>query len=243
MKMILDILRRENAQSEPWHQSILFETEDENCTVAGALTAINDHKETIDTEGRLVGKIVWQSSCLQKKCGACAMLIGGRPRLACDTQLREFARKGRVTLEPLKKFPVVADLMVDREIMYANLDTIRVWLEDKAGLDEDSSDQAYDASRCLQCGCCLEVCPNFYPGGFFTGPASVAPASRLISMLPDQQKAEFFKSYEKHIFEGCGKSLACENICPAQIEVNRMLIHSNAAAVWKRKPLRRKKHE
>ncbi len=241
MKIILDILRRENAQSTPYHQQIPFETEDETCTVAGALTEINNDKEAADSQGHLVGKIIWQSSCLQKKCGACAMLIGGRPRLACDTQLREFAKKGRVTLEPLKKFPVVADLMVDREIMYANLDTIGIWLKESALLDEDSSDQAYDASRCLQCGCCLEVCPNFYPGGFFTGPASVAPVSRLISMLPESQKKELFHAYEKHIFEGCGKSLACENICPAKIEVNRMLIHSNAAAVWKRGSFRRKK--
>ncbi|MDR2795780.1 MAG: fumarate reductase iron-sulfur subunit, partial [Spirochaetaceae bacterium] len=35
----------------------------------------------------------WECSCLQKKCGACAMLINNTPALACDTKLHNDARK------------------------------------------------------------------------------------------------------------------------------------------------------
>ncbi|MGB4942290.1 MAG: succinate dehydrogenase, partial [Blautia wexlerae] len=40
--------------------------------------------------------------------------------------------------------------------------------------------------------------------------------------------------YRKHYFEGCGKSLSCQNICPAGIPVEELMVRSNAAAVWKK---------
>ena len=40
-------------------------------------------------------------------------------------------------------------------------------------------------------------------------------------------------AYKKHIYEGCGKSLACRNICPANIDMDRLLVNSNAITLWK----------
>ena len=42
------------------------------------------------------------------------------------------------------------------------------------------------------------------------------------------------KLYNKYIFEGCGKSLACRNICPAGLDIDRLLARSNAVSLWKR---------
>ena len=75
-------------------------------------------EEILDIDGIPVGEIAWECSCLQKKCGACAMRINGVPRLACDTKIGDLKSK-TVTLEPLKKFPVVRDLIVDRMTRHA----------------------------------------------------------------------------------------------------------------------------
>ena len=233
MKVTLDILRRESANSEPYRQKIVFETNDGNATVATALTQINVSRSYLDTDRRPVGEVRWECSCLQKKCGACAMLINGTPRLACDSKLRELG--DTVRLEPLKKFPVIADLIVDRSIMLENLKTMRLWFNDRTKADETIGAVAYEASRCLQCGCCLEVCPNFYCGSDFLGTAAIVPASRIIAAAPDEQKNEIFREYKRHSYEGCGKSLACRNICPAGIDIDSLLVNSNAAAIWKRK--------
>ena len=40
--------------------------------------------------------------------------------------------------------------------------------------------------------------------------------------------------YNEHIYKGCGKSLACKDICPAGIDMDKLLSKSNAVAVWKR---------
>ena len=236
MRLQFDILRMDRDKREPYHQMIPFETEDERETVATALTAINAAPDIPDSAGNPVAPIVWECSCLQKKCGACAMRINGRPALACDAKLRDLTdeKTSVITLEPLRKFPVIADLMVDRSIMYENLKQIGVWLRDAANLTQEKYELAYEGSRCLQCGCCLEICPNFYAGGTFAGTAGFVPTVRLISELSGKERREVKRAYRKYIYNGCGKSLACREICPAGIDVENLLVNSNAIAVWKR---------
>lgn len=237
MKTALEIVRRKNAGEPPYTQIIEYSDSDENATVATALTNINNSGEYKDINGAAVSHIYWECSCLQKKCGACAMVINSVPRLACDAKLSELG--SRVRIEPLRKFPVIADLMADRTQMLENLKKMRLWLNEQSKTDELSNDIAYEASRCLQCGCCLEVCPNFFCGSDFFGAAAMTPVSRIIAAAPESQKKELFKEYREHFFEGCGKSLACRNICPAGIDIDGLLVNSNSAAIWKRK--RRKK--
>ena len=232
MERILTILRREGPDGTPYRQSFRYETDDQTAAVATALTALNERPELRDSDGRPARPIQWECSCLQKKCGACAMVIDGVPRLACDVRLADCGPV--IRLEPLKKFPVVADLMVDRGVMRENLNALRLWMEGSAVMKDKALDVAYETSRCLQCGCCLEVCPNFYAGGSFTGMASAIPASRLLAELSPAHKKEAARLYVRRFFEGCGKSLACRNICPAGIDVDRLLVNSNAVAVWKR---------
>ena len=232
MERTLEILRRDRGEGAPYRQSFCYETTDGTETVATALTRLNDSPDLRDTEGRPARPIGWECSCLQKKCGACAMLVDGKPRLACDVKLADCG--DTVRLEPLKKFPAVEDLIVDRTVMQENLKALRLWMEDQARMRDQAMGVAYEASRCLQCGCCLEVCPNFYDEGHFTGMASAVPFSRLLAELPVSQRKEAARLYSRRFFEGCGKSLACRNICPAGIDVDHLLVNSNAVAVWKR---------
>lgn len=232
MKLRIEILRRKDGASKPYLQTIEYEAPPED-TVATLLTKLNAEPDLTDISGEPVGKIHWQCSCLQKKCGACAMRINGTPRLACDTKLSEF-KNGRLCLEPLRKFPTVRDLIVDRSVMTDNLKTIQNWLEQNAVHEDKAAELCYDASRCLQCGCCLEVCPNFTVDGGFYGAAAFVPASRILSQLKKDNAQGLPENYRKYVYGGCGKSLSCHDICPAGIDVEQKLANSNAVAVWKR---------
>lgn len=223
MTVKFEILRRKSASDKPYTETVIYDR-GEDTTVAEALTYINAELLADDP-------IAWDCSCKQKKCGACAMRINGVPRLACDAWLREFP-DGVIRLGPLKKFPVIRDLAVDRSVMFEALKELGSWLTDGAGAG--AADGAFDASRCLQCGCCLEVCPNFYAGGEFFGASALVPAARLISEASEADRARIAAAYKAHFYNGCGKSLACRDICPAGIDTERLLVNSNAAAVWKR---------
>ena len=225
------IKRQNSFEAEAFYQTILCDCDAET-NIATLLREINA-EEILDIDGIPVGEIAWECSCLQKKCGACAMRINGMPRLACDTKIGDLKSK-TVTLEPLKKFPVVRDLIVDRSVLRENLIALHNWLESEATKSRKTVDLAYDASRCIQCGCCLEVCPNFTAGESFFGAAAFVPASRILSQLPNGKKNDLVQEYGKHIYNGCGKSLSCHDICPVGIDVEHKLSNSNAVAVWKR---------
>ncbi|MEE1017834.1 MAG: 2Fe-2S iron-sulfur cluster-binding protein [Ruminococcus sp.] len=232
MKLTIDILRQKDSASAPYKQIIEFEALPDD-TVTTLLNKINASDDLRDINGNPVGIIHWQCSCLQKKCGACAMRINGNPALACDTKLST-CKRGKLSLEPLRKFPTVRDLIVDRSLMMDNLRSIHNWLEQTAHHSKKAAELSYDASRCLQCGCCLEVCPNFMPDGDFYGAAAFVPASRILAQLEKSNPQELTALYQKNIYGGCGKSLSCHNICPAGIDVEQKLSNANAVAVWKR---------
>ena len=56
--------------------------------------------------------------------------------------------------------------------------------------------------------------------------------SQIMSKAPDMQKKDLGKNYRKNVYNGCGKSLACRDICPAKIDMEKLLVKSNAAALW-----------
>jgi succinate dehydrogenase / fumarate reductase iron-sulfur subunit len=115
-----------------------------------------------------------------------------------------------------------------------NLVDAQAWLEGDAALADRRWPIAYEASRCLQCGLCLEVCPNFSVQGAFGGMAAMVPLARLLSEAPESQRDELASLYREAVYGGCGKSLACRNVCPANIDIDKLLSRSNAAAVWRR---------
>ena len=235
MRKLLEIARRTAPDAPEYRQTFVFETDDDQATVATALRELNARPQLADVDGNRAAPIRWECSCLQKKCGACAMIIGGVPRLACDTRLAKL-RGERVTLEPLRKFPVIADLLVDRDAVFERLRELDAYLTSEVGLParRSANEAAYEASRCLECCCCLEVCPNFSTQGAFGGMATMVPLSRLLAEAPkgSPDRAALADSYRQAVFAGCGKSLACRNICPAGIDIAHLMSRSNAAAVW-----------
>ena len=233
MRKILDIARRASASEPERRQRFVYETSDERATVASALRALNERSPLLDEDGTPAEPIRWECSCLQKKCGACAMLVNGVPRLACDARLAQL-RGDVVRLEPLRKFPLVADLMVDRSALFARLAELEVWLEEQVELPQRRSAVAFEGSRCLQCGCCLEVCPNFAVSGGFGGMAAMTPLSRLLAEATPAERTRLAHAYRAGVAGGCGTSLACRTICPAGIDISGLMARSNAAALWRR---------
>lgn len=235
MKIYLKIKRKKTSDSHAFYQTFLYEGEPET-SVACALNELNSREILTDIDGNTADRIVWECSCLQKKCGACAMLINNLPRLTCSSFLFECrGRKNTVVLEPLSKFPVIADLKVDRSILFENMKQMKLWLEEEASVSRWEREHQYQSARCLMCGCCLEVCPNFRPEGGFAGALSMVAAYKLMDQSGyGEHRRELFKKYRQFYFEGCGKSLSCQDICPLNLPLEDLLVKSNALAVWRK---------
>src|SRR6266404_4925892 len=52
-------------------------------------------------------------NCKAGKCGSCSAEINGSPRLMCMTRLSTLSLDQPITVEPMKTFPLVKDLVTD----------------------------------------------------------------------------------------------------------------------------------
>lgn len=220
------ILRKVNAKNESYEQTFVYEG-DTHITVEHLLIHLNEQicKQSVERP------ITWECSCEQGICGGCAMVINGRPRLACQTYCHELLEMDSViTISPLSKFPVICDLKVDRSALYELMKQMNLWLKEGAVTNEKSYKLRYEASNCLMCGCCLEVCPNYSFGSIFSG---MLGSAAITNLTLQSTKDTFKKQYKSSVFEGCSKSLACQIICPMNIPMLEMTSSMNRMSVWK----------
>ena len=222
--MIVRIKRQRNFESEAYWQSFRYDGPG-HVTVSAVLDALNYTDDLFDIDGKPAAQIHWECSCMQAVCGGCAMVINGVPALACATFADEVKGK-ELVLEPLSKFPVVSDLMVDRSVIYENLISAKAYLDSLAENDQHQHKQQYSVAKCLKCGLCLEVCPNYRPGGSFFG-AVFANESYLIASQSTDKKTQIVQSYKDHFGAGCSKALSCQSVCPVGIETITSILRMN----------------
>ncbi|MBR5755924.1 MAG: 4Fe-4S dicluster domain-containing protein [Firmicutes bacterium] len=212
--MKVKIQRQMNPFSPSYWESFDYDGS-KDISVAALLDYINYNDDMVNDKGERTGRIGWECSCLQGMCGACAMVINGVPALACETFLKDL-KGNEIKLQPLSKFPVVSDLVVDRSSIQDNLKENNVYIgEYKPGNDKDHEHQ-YTAAKCLKCGLCLEVCPNYVNGKKFFG-ALFANDCYIVASRNTEKKKESEKVYDKHFAGSCSKALSCMTVCPMKI--------------------------
>ena len=211
--MRVKILRQRFPGAEAYWQTFLYEGP-KDVSVASVIDTLNYRDDITDIDGNRVPRISWECSCLQGMCGGCAMVINGRPALACETFLTDMGEE--VTLAPLSKFPVLSDLVVDRTVIQETLLAGNDYIGEYRPSPEKEYDHQYAAAKCLKCGLCLEVCPNYTNGKTFYG-AAFANDCYLIATRSDRWNDGIRGEYVSHFAAGCSKSLSCVEVCPMQI--------------------------
>ena len=209
-----------------------------NANVISCLQWIAANPTTSD--GREVAPVVWDCNCLEEVCGACTMVVNGRVRQSCSTLIDALiGRKTdagsipEVTLEPMTKFPVVRDLMVDRRRMFDALIKIKGWVPIDGthamgpGPTEspDKQDIRYAMSRCMTCGCCLEACPQYLIDNDFIGAAAISQAryfnAHETGKVVADQRLEALK--EPGGISDCGNAQNCVKVCPKDIPLTESI--------------------
>jgi succinate dehydrogenase / fumarate reductase, iron-sulfur subunit len=226
-KVRLKILRQDGPTSESskrWEEFDVPWTPQMN--VISALMEIQRTPSTAD--GKKVAPVVWDSCCLEEVCGACTMIINGKPRQACSALIDQIAPDGQaITIEPMTKFPLVRDLIVDRSRMFENLKTVKAWIQLDGSHElgpgprqsSENQEEAYPLSRCMTCGCCLEACPQVNSSSDFIGPAALNQV-RLFNLHPSGQMhaAERLEAVMgPGGVQDCGKAQNCVEVCPKEI--------------------------
>ena len=144
-------------------------TYEPNLNVISVLQKIAAQATTSD--GKTTTPVAWDCNCLEEVCGACTMLVNGQTRQACSAlvdRLLEDNPDG-IELQPMSKFPVVRDLLVDRNRMFRALERVHAWIPVDGYGDrgpgpresQEGQEFRYPLSECMTCGCCMEACPQY----------------------------------------------------------------------------------
>ena len=123
--------------------------------------ALNEIRETQDAS------LQFDFVCRAGICGSCAMVINGRPGLACRTLTKDLGPE--ITLAPLPVFALIADLSVDTGTwMRAMSERMQAWVHMKdeevdlcrieERMEPELAQQIYELDRCIECGCCVAGC-------------------------------------------------------------------------------------
>ncbi len=223
--MKVKILRQQSPVTEPYWEAFLYDGPQNN-TVAGLLDYLNYNDDITDINGNKTTRIGWECSCLQGMCGGCAMVINEVPALACETFLKDL-RGDEISIRPLRKFPVIHDLVVDRSVIQENLMRSDIFIGDYQPSEYKDKEHQYSLAKCLKCGLCLEVCPNYVNGKTFFG-ALFANDCYLVSARNTAKGKDIKKIYNEHFGKHCSKSLACMDICPMKIQTIASIAKMNS---------------
>ena len=222
--MKVKVLRQVSPFSESYWETFNADVPPET-SIAALIDHINYNDDIVDENGRPTTRIGWECSCLQGICGSCAMVINGVPSLACETFVGDLVKnknKDVITIKPLSKFTVIHDLVIDRSKIFENLKNTSMFVgeynPEKSSPSKKNKEfeHQYSVSRCLKCGLCLEVCPNYTSGDNFYG-ALFANDCYMVSSRNTEKAPEIKDAYSKHFANSCSKSLSCMDVCPMKI--------------------------
>jgi succinate dehydrogenase / fumarate reductase iron-sulfur subunit len=167
-------------------------------------------------------------NCKAGKCGSCSAEVNGMPKLMCMTRLNELPLDQPVTIEPMKAFPLVRDLVTDVSWNYAVKKTIKQFKPRKPDaadgtwrMQQEDIERVQEFRKCIECFLCQDVCHvlrNHEKHGEFIGPRFLTYTAAL-EMHPIDTADRVVDLKEKHGIGYCNITKCCTKVCPEEITI------------------------
>jgi succinate dehydrogenase / fumarate reductase iron-sulfur subunit len=167
-------------------------------------------------------------NCKAGKCGSCSAEINGNPRLMCMTRLDELPEEEPVTVEPMRAFPRVRDLVTDVSWNFRVKKTIQEFTPRQPDapdgtwrMDQSDVDRVQEFRKCIECFLCQDVCHvlrDHHKHEEFIGPRFLVYAAAL-EMHPLDIGDRVADLKEKHSIGYCNITTCCTKVCPEGITI------------------------
>jgi succinate dehydrogenase / fumarate reductase iron-sulfur subunit len=159
-------------------------------------------------------------NCKAGRCGSCSAEINGFPRLMCKTPVADL--EGEITVEPMKAFPLVRDLVTDVSENYAVGKTIppftpkesqdKIWT-----MHQIDVDRSREFRKCIECFLCQDICHVVREHkADYIGPRYVVKAASFdMHPLDTIGRSEYLKTEAGIGY--CNITKCCQEVCPEHI--------------------------
>jgi len=166
--------------------------------------------------------------CRAGICGSCAMVIDGKPALACRTLTKNLGAE--ITLAPLPFFELIGDLSVNTgKWMRGMSERLEGWLHMvdprpditriEQRMEPELADKIYELDRCIECGCCVAACGTARMREDFVGAVGLNRVARFrLDPRDTRTDADYYEIIgdDDGVF-GCMSLLACHDVCPKEL--------------------------
>ena len=184
--------------------------------------ALNEIREKLDPS------LQFDFVCRAGICGSCAMLVNGRPALACKTLTQNLDTE--FTLAPLPVFELIGDLSIDTgKWMRGMSERLQTWVHQQesspdltrleARMEPELAEKIYELDRCIECGCCVAACGTARMREDFVGAVGLNKIARFRLDPRDTRSDDDFYELigdDDGVF-GCMSLLGCQDVCPKQL--------------------------
>jgi succinate dehydrogenase / fumarate reductase iron-sulfur subunit len=167
-------------------------------------------------------------NCKAGKCGSCSAEINGMPKLMCMTRLNDLPLDQPVTLEPMRAFPPIRDLVADVSWNFRVKPTIKKFAPRKPDapdgtwrMQQRDIDRVQEFRKCIECFLCQDVCHvvrDHQLQDQFIGPRFLLYSAAL-EMNPLDTADRLLELKNAHGIGFCNITKCCTKVCPEHIAI------------------------
>jgi succinate dehydrogenase / fumarate reductase iron-sulfur subunit len=167
-------------------------------------------------------------NCKAGKCGSCSAEVNGNPRLMCMTRLNQLDLSQPVTIEPMRAFPLIRDLVTDVSWNFQAKKRIRKFTPrspDSADgtwrMAQVDVERVQEFRKCIECFLCQDVCHVLRDHRMFdsfVGPRHLVYAAAL-EMNPLDVNDRTRSLRDEHGIGYCNITKCCTKVCPEGITI------------------------
>ena len=165
-------------------------------------------------------------NCKAGKCGSCSAEVNGKPRLMCMTRMDEYPPDAPVTVAPMRRFPLMRDLVTDVSWNYGVNRRIKPFKPRPREADGTHRMQQMDVDRiqefhkCIECFLCQDVCHVLrdHQRDDFAGPRFLIRLATL-NMHPLDTENRLADIKDEFGLGYCNITKCCTEVCPEEIHI------------------------
>ncbi len=167
-------------------------------------------------------------NCKAGKCGSCSAEVNGTPKLMCMTRLSELPLEKPVTVEPMRSFPPVKDLVTDVSWNFRVKQQIKPFTPREPDAPDGSwrmaqsdVDRVQEFRKCIECFLCQDVCHvlrDHHLHEQFIGPRFLVHVAAL-EMHPLDVEDRVAELRQAHGIGYCNITKCCTKVCPEHITI------------------------
>ena len=172
-------------------------------------------------------------NCKAGKCGSCSAEINGKPRLMCMTRLDTLDLSAPVTVEPMRAFPLIRDLVTDVSWNFRvkkGIKPLKPRAPDAADgtwrISQREVDRVQEFRKCIECFLCQDVCHilrDHHLHDEFIGPRFLLYNAAL-EMHPLDVEDRLGELKDRDGVGYCNITRCCTTVCPEHITITENAI-------------------